>query len=676
MPLSSTSTTTRDPWRSAEMRTTAGTPGRAYFTAFPTRLAKSWRTATSSAWTSGSGSSGSTSTSSGRRRAVDWRRAPSATVEPDVRRHQVTGLGHRVGQQVVDEPGHLHRRLLGASDRGRRVALGVEVEGGHVEPGRIAVSGPRRSCAAVEAKPTSGRIPLRCSVTSLSTSSTPAPAWSPGWLSSRVRDTATTRSSPGATGSWTSPTPSSARTAPVCAMRRARAPAPPAVPALSRPGLPAAPGGPGGGWRRCCDRCVPCRSRTMRPSSMLSVISASSSACSAAVARARAIRPTSSSIRSPRVPTASPVSSTETRKSWATSVTCIGLPWRLREGPRSASVSRIPPTPRATAWRDATNVENRAADHTHSGITRKTIGSGCTNTNATTSTDTAYRVASSRRRPTAGPRGDLLRVPLPREVADTPDSDEAGELPAEPSLERPRAPDVHPGQPHADAAEGGAHDAAHRCGGAGPRHGSRGAEARGPSGAEEGRAPAAHQRHHDPGLQHHREGPEDDQGRGRARDRGDRGVDQPQGEQHTRCAPGPIREQPQHRDACPRPHEAGGLPLVDREARQHREDGVRNGEAQRQAATRLIHAMNASSSRGHAKPTSGNCPHPCRRPAGRTTDQRLIWMSAPLRRSFSSPWATLPTCSVLACSAIWSRTWAKGGISWPCWPAACCLASA
>ena len=44
-------------------------------------------------------------------------------------------------------------------------------------------------------------------------------------------------------------------------------------------------------------------------------------------------------------------------------------------------------------------------------------------------------------------------------------------------------------------------------------------------------------------------------------------------------------------------------------------------------------------------------------------------MSASLRRSSTSALATLPICSVFACSSIWSRTSANGGIFWPCWPA-------
>ena len=70
----------------------------------------------------------------------------------------------------------------------------------------------------------------------------------------------------------------------------------------------------------------PSRSTTMSPSSMLSVISASSAACSAARSWARAVRATSSSIRSLSVPTARPVSRTATRKTCESRVSSTGSP--------------------------------------------------------------------------------------------------------------------------------------------------------------------------------------------------------------------------------------------------------------------------------------------------------------------------------------------------------------
>ena len=459
-------------------------------------------------------------------------------------RHQVTGLGHRVGQEVVDEPGHLHgddcsarriefaRASLSGSRSGRpgRARPDRRQRAPQVVRGRRGEADQRTQPVAVLRDLAEHQQHARTGLSS--------PGWSSSTRPRHGHHEVVARSD----GSWTSPTPSSARTAPVCDASGLEH-------QLHQPCQGFSSGAPGSTrWARrrlapLLRSMRPCRSRTMSPSSMLSVISASSSACSAAVARARAIRPTSSSIRSPRVPTASPVSSTRPGRAGRQRPPAR-VPWRLREGPGPASVSRRPPTPSASGvqgreegrepsgrphaeWHHQEDDRQRLDEHER----HDERGDHVQGRRARDG------IRPARRGATSCVYHSHARWPT------HPTATRPVELPAEPSLERPRAPDVHPGQPHADAAEGGAQHAAHRCGGAGPRERIAGrAEARGPSGAEEGRAPAASSATASQVCSTIERGPEDDQGCGRARDRGDRERGSaPGGTAHDAVRAGPPR---------------------------------------------------------------------------------------------------------------------------------------
>ena len=156
------------PCRCARTGIRAGTPGRAYLTALPTRLAKSWRTATSSACTAGRPSSATSITSSGRSRAsAPDERAVGTAERRRSRDLDGTSVGHglRRGGRRSGRPSApcLARR---GGPTSRTSLSGARSSAAKVEPGADRGERPAQVVAAVEAKPTSGRMPSRCSVTS------------------------------------------------------------------------------------------------------------------------------------------------------------------------------------------------------------------------------------------------------------------------------------------------------------------------------------------------------------------------------------------------------------------------------------------------------------------------------------------------------------------------------
>ena len=194
--------------------------------------------------------------------------------------------------------------------------------------------------------------------------------------------------------------------------------------------------------------------------------------------------------------------------------------------------------PSDSACSAARYVGNRAADQTQSETTRNTSGSGWRKIATRATSETTHSIASSSRVPPRARGGDVLGVPLPREVADAPDDEDAGEVPGEPRLGHPRVPAAGPGDQHARGADDRAGDAAdrRRCAGARQRAGR--AEALGAAGAQQRRAPAPQQGHGEPGLE--------------ARSRAPPGRSPPAGAQVIHATPRGARS------AAPAPIAAGG----------------------------------------------------------------------------------------------------------------------
>ena len=217
---------------------------------------------------------------------------------------------------------------------------------------RIAVRGPRRSCAAVEAKPTRGRMPLAVlGHLPEDEQGARASAVVPAGCASSARDTASTRSSPEGKRSWTSPTPSSAREAPVWAGAGWSTSSTSCGEGHRVGGARTHPmGEPATGAVAALDRVRGRRGRSVpRPCSRSSLRAA------------RPARPPGPGPR-PSAPPAGrcghsacrppdPVRSTATRKICATSVSCErGRVRRSAAGPAREGRAAMPPTPRASAW--------------------------------------------------------------------------------------------------------------------------------------------------------------------------------------------------------------------------------------------------------------------------------------------------------------------------------------
>ena len=238
------------------------------------------------------------------------------SAERDVAHVHRTGLGHGVGEEVVDQAGHLDRRLLGARDRGMGVTVGVEVEGGELEPGADRRQGAAQVVGRGRGEADEGSQALavlghlaqhqqgaRASAVVLLGGELGARHGQHEVVAGGQPQLDVADAELGARGAGVGG----------CGMQHQVHQCGEGHRRRRRPGRTR--------WasRRLAPllrSTRPMPSRTMSPSSMLSVISASSSACSAARARASPIRTTSWSMRSLSVPTARPVRSTATRKTW------------------------------------------------------------------------------------------------------------------------------------------------------------------------------------------------------------------------------------------------------------------------------------------------------------------------------------------------------------------------